>query len=155
MIQTNTITISTKQYFKLLASLRFTQTWYIYLLPFLGAAGFHFFMEESSMLVNFLLVYGVINPLWILVYLYFHAHSKKAAPITTPRSYVVDGQKIIATFHDGNESSYDLDSIYMVKKKENSVLIYFSKSEFIWLPYDAFEENHKSEFLALLQSHGH
>lgn len=151
MIKTSDISLSKKRYFQILAGSRFGQSWYIYLLPFLGAVAIHFAMEESELLVKFLVVYGLVNPLWILIYLTIHVNSKKAEFISLPRHYEITNTKLTAHHADSSTNEFEIEDIFETKQNSKELLLYFSKSEFIYLPYSAFEPKELESFKATLQ----
>ncbi|MGB0432125.1 MAG: YcxB family protein [Bacteroidia bacterium] len=151
MISTKEIELTKYQYFKILARIRFTQSWYVYLLPFLAALAIYFLMPESEWLVKFLIVYGIINPTWILIYLTIHVNSNKAEGITIARYYSIDNQKITAKHRDGSSDEFLIDNIIEVKQFKAFYLLYFSKSEFIYLPFTAFENENIKDFISILK----
>ena len=151
MIKTNKIELSKGQYFKILAGNRFSQNWYIYLLPFVAALIIHFTMEEPEMLVKFLVVYGIIYPGWILVYLTIHVNSNKVSSVSMERSYEINAEKIKAMHADGSSNEFFIESITEVKQHKNELLLYFSKSEFIYMPYSAFENQDLEQFIGILK----
>ena len=152
MIKTSNIELSKGQYFKILAKIRFGQSWLVYLLPFIAAPILYFIMPESDWIVKFLLVYGVINPIWILIYLTIHINSRKAEGITIKRFYEIDNEKIIANLRDGTIDEFYIENIREVKEFKNELLLYFSKSEFIFMPKSAFSNDDLANFISILRA---
>ncbi|MBI1184584.1 hypothetical protein GC194_09945 [bacterium] len=154
MISTQEITLNPGSYFKLIARIRFKTSFLMYLLPFAAAVVLHFAMSDSQMIVKFLLVYGVVNPLWMLIYQYIYATSDKARALMTSRHYTFDNQQITAIYQDGNRDVFEWERVVAVRRFANEMLIYFSKSEFIYLPFSALETNEREQLEQLLQQHG-
>jgi hypothetical protein len=123
----------------------------MYLLPFVAALIIHFTMEEPEMLVKFLVVYGLIYPGWILVYLTIHVNSNKVSSVSMKRSYEINDEKIIAMHADGSSNEFYIENITEVKQNKNELLLYFSKSEFIYMPYEAFQNDELKDFIAILK----
>ncbi|MFY0672552.1 MAG: YcxB family protein [Bacteroidia bacterium] len=151
MITTNKIELTKWQYFKILASNRFSQSWYMYLLPFIAALIIHFTMEEPEMLVKFLVVYGFIYPGWILIYLTIHVNSNRVSSVSMKRYYEVNNEKIRANHADGSSNEFFIENITEVKQNKNDILLYFSKSEFIYMPYSAFENDDLKQLIEILK----
>jgi len=152
MISTQEIELSAQDYFKLLAKIRFSTGWYIYLLPFVAAIITHFALPDQSMIVKFLLVYGTVNPLWILVYLYIHAQSDKVKSVSTKRHYIIDNENITGKHKDGTENQFIIKDIIRIKRFKTEMLMYFSQSEFIYIPYKSLTNSDLEEMLSILKS---
>jgi len=139
--------MSIGKYFKILASLRLKKDWYVYLLPFVAAPiAFLFAPPAYAFIPEFLVAYGIIMPLWNFVYLYIHASSSKAEYIRMKRHYEVDEKSITAIHADKTMSEIDIEDVVAVKERKNEMLVYFSKSAFLYLPYSAFEKKDLETF---------
>lgn len=152
MIKSKEIEMSVGTYFKILASLRFKKDWYTHLLPFVAAPVAYLVVpEDYAFLPEFLLAYGIIMPLWNLIYLYIHASGAKAEYIRMKRHYEIDEKSITAIHADKTMSEIDIEDVLGVKKRKNEMLVYFSKSSFLYLPYNAFEKEDLETFMQWLE----
>lgn len=147
MIKTKQIDLSIGKYFRILATSRFRKDWYTHLLPFVAAPIAYFLVPpDYAFIPEFLVAYGVIMPLWILVYLYIHASSDKADYIRMKRYYEIDGKTITAIHADKTMSEIEIEDIVGVKEQKDEMLVYFSKTAFLYLPYLAFEKEDLNTF---------
>jgi len=146
MIRTKEIEMSQGKYFQILTRLRFSKSWKVYLLPFVLAVVSYLFLPEYDMVYKFLLVYGLVNPLWILIYLYGYSTSNKVGNIIIKRYFEIDQDTIKAVHKDGSESITNIEDVVAVKEYKDEMLVYFSAQAFIYIPYEAFEGDDLATF---------
>ncbi|MBI3143020.1 MAG: YcxB family protein [Bacteroidetes bacterium] len=152
MIEANDIRLEKKTYFKLLLRNRFSKAWWIYLLPFAGAVLLQAIDTEFDWGVRFMLVYGVVNPLWVVAYLYMHTSSPTARAVALPRSYRFGPQEITVLHGDGSSDQYSYAEVHHFAMRKGEMMIYFSASQFIYLPKGSItpgEMNHIAQQISL------
>lgn len=144
--------MSTGKYFGILASQRLKKDWYVYLWPFIAAPIAYAIVSPAyDFLPEFLAAYGIIMPLWNFTYLYIHASSRKAEYIRMRRHYEIDEKSITAIHADKTMSEIDIEDVVGVKELKHEMLVYFSKSAFLYLPYTAFENDDLETFKGWLE----
>lgn len=138
-MRTKEIELTPSKYFQLLVRMRFESSWYVYALPFVFSGVWWLLFPEQGFTAFAILIFAIVYPLWIVVYLYIHSTSDKTAYIGIKRYYEFDGDQINGFHKDGSESAFNLSDITAVRQMKNAYLLYFSRSEFIYLPKDALD----------------
>ena len=150
MIKTKAIALEKQTYLRLLLSHRMKRVWYMYPIPFAGALLAYLLLDESS-IPRFLLIFGVVYPLWQFIYLLMHINSNQAEHVMMKRHYEFDEDEIRSYISDGTESSFSIEGIREIKSNKHEWLMYLDKGAFIYIPKTAISEEDQDEFQRLLK----
>jgi len=145
MIKTKLYSISKNDYFKIAVQLRLRKSWPIYALTLLLVIYFFNRYGEDTF-ATFFVIYGIILIPGMIAYLYYWTHSNENKIVFLPRQLAFDEEKISATV-EGAISEIPIKFITKIVRLKNFWLIYISKSQFVFIPKDAFEtDSDKDEF---------
>lgn len=146
MITTKQIQLDQKTYFQLLLNNKLVRRWYMSALPIVIAGVLYFTLPEWRAAATFLFVYGVVNPIWISIYIYIHTKSDRAQSAYLPRHYrFYDNGKIEVEHESAEQDEFSWSDISEIKEHKNAWLLYFSPGQFIYLPFSALEDTDKQK----------
>ena len=86
-----------------------------------------------------LLFFAVVYPLAMVGYLWVQAGSEDNKLFFIKRSYEIDDEKITVYLQDGTINQVRFEHVINVIKRAQYYLLYISQSQFIYLPFHAFE----------------
>jgi hypothetical protein len=150
MIATKEFSISKKEYFKILAQLRFRKSWPVYAFTIFFAV---YLLNDfgKDTFSTFFVIYGMFLTPFVFLYLYFWTHSNKNKIVFVPRQLTIDNEKISTTI-DGALSEIPLKYITKIIELKQYWLIYISKSQFVFVPKTVFHsESDCKEFEELIK----
>jgi hypothetical protein len=140
MIETKAFSISPTEYFKIVLTKRFKKSWLVYLIM-IASAIFGLFLPEKDKVLILLIVVGFGYPVFIIVYLYFWVRSSENNQIYQERKFTFFDDKLMVETQNGAKTEFPYSEIVSVREKNNIFLIYITKSQFFYVPKNAFKSD--------------
>ncbi|MGL2963673.1 YcxB family protein [Flavobacterium sp. RSB2_4_14] len=146
MIKTNKIQLTTNTLFSTLLRVYFKKRWWLILWMMI----FGILVSTSSKRgfnEIFIMVVSFAYPFLIVLQYWRFAKSKDNKIFLLEKEYEIQDNKIIATLSDGTTNTIMTEHFVKVIKLKTAYLLYLSKTQFIYIPKDAFKsEAEKSWF---------
>ena len=137
MITTKKISLTSKQFFKLLINIYIKKRWWVFLWIWISIVlllGLQPTKEFEIFLVFFLVLFQIL-----LVFNYWrYSHSKKNKIFFLERYYEIDNEKIIGIIEDGTTTTVRIEHFIKVIKIKGYYLLYLSQSQFLYIPNECF-----------------
>lgn len=137
-IITNKVQLTAKELFKIYLSRYIKRRWWVYAvillaIIFLSIDGF-----EDSFEV-FVVVFGIVYPILLCIQLWRYVKSKKNKIIFLERHFEIDDNKICGIIDKDTYSPIKLEHFIKVERVRDAYLLFISKNQFIYIPFDAFQ----------------
>lgn len=138
MIKTKKIQLTTSTFFSTLLNVYLKKRWWliiwILIIGILVSTGKR---RESTEI--FIMIFSFAYPFVIAFQYWRFANSKDNKVFLLEREYEISNDKIIGTLSDGTSSTILIEHFVKVLKLKTSFLLYISKTQFIYIPKDAFK----------------
>ncbi len=138
MINTKNIKLTTKTLFTTLLTVYLKKRWWLIL--FILIVSFLISLTENKDNDDyFIIIFGFIYPLIILLQYWQFANSKDNKIFLLEKNYEIDNEKIIGNLNDGTSSTIMNNHFIKAIQLKKSYLLYISKTQFIYIPKNAFQ----------------
>jgi YcxB-like protein len=138
LIRTHEFRMTEQEYFKVTAYNFLRQRWWLMAL-LVGAAALHALRGGVSVMSVLTIGLVVLYPVYVAAYLWYYANSKQNRLFFEERFIEIDGEFVTGRLNDGSVAKTKWDHIVKVIRTSSSYLLYLSKSQFIYIPVDAFD----------------
>ena len=146
MIQTNEFEITQNEYFRILLYHHLRSYWWLYL-AFIVSALFHLSTFYTRLISKFLVIFGFIYPLILVLIIFNSAYSKRNKFVLSRRYLIIIPEKISAIF--GSDSIFDtkitseipLHSVYKTVNLRGYWLLYITRGAFAIVPKSSFKSH--------------
>ena len=103
-------------------------------------------VRENNDSFGYFIVVALILIQVAMVYQYWsYANSSSNSPFLQERHYEIDEEKIVGTTGDGNSSTFEIKDFVKTLRTKKYYLLYTSKAEYIYIPYDCFKSAENKE----------
>lgn len=139
MIRTKRFKYTPKELFSLLITLYFKKSWWVYVLVLILVM-IMTEVDNQESLTLFLGVFTILYPFFYAIQLWKFVKSKSNKLLSSERLYEIDNEKIQGIFDEVTHSTIKLDHFIKVEFISNTYLLFLSKSQFIYIPVESFEQ---------------
>lgn len=126
--------------------LHYKKFWWLYAIILFGAL-VTTFDETKQPFDYFLIIVGYGYLPFISIYYYFWATSRKNKLLFTDRELKLSDDKLIVTSPDELYSEIPIRHVLKLVEQSDCLLLYIAKSQFIYVPKNAFENPNDMEVL--------
>ncbi len=138
MIKTQKIQLTANTLFSTLLNVYFKKRWWliiwILIIGILVSTG-----KKRESTEIFIMIFSFAYPFVIAFQYWRFASSKDNKVFLIEREYEIFDNKIIGTLSDGTSSTILIEHFIKVIKLKTSFLLYISKTQFVYIPKDAFK----------------
>jgi hypothetical protein len=140
MIRTRKIELNSDEFFYLLLTIYFKRRWLLLVWIWLVIFVLLFSTRISSveyLLIAFLCLMQVLQ----IIQYWFYSHLKANAIYLLPRLFEITADQIVEWMDDGTSSTIKTDRFNRVIRTGKCYLLFLSKNEYVYLPFNAFESD--------------
>jgi hypothetical protein len=136
MITTKNIQLTPKKYFSIMINRYIRQRWWLY--AFLWLITILLSLIKVDMFTIFMLCFSVLYPLAIIFTYKRYAKSNDNKIAFIEKHYQIDETTLTSYLSDGTSGTIKLQNIIKTVKAKDCFLLFISKGQFYYFPYNSF-----------------